>query len=286
MLIPEGGQFFMKGFITGHIKLMAIFFGCAYILVAALVIIFGAYEGLIFLGVFTVAIAIFIGIFYGAYRAFFKEVIDNIPDIPQLANPELLKKGQPAQAKILAVEDTGMTINEIYPAIKLTLEVYPPTGEPYQVTINQLIERMQIPLFQPGKMVPVVINPDNKEEVHAFGPGGGDAIALETGAGSEQAHQAEEMLIRIDEENKKILATGQQARAKVLQADDLGIRVNGPNPAMQFVLEVQPPGDEPFQAQATGVIFEGSVPKFQPGNTIYVKYDPKDITRVSIYRSY
>ena len=55
---------------------------------------------------------------------------------------------------------------------------------------------------------------------------------------------------------------------------------------MQFVLEVQPPGGEPFQAQATGVIFEDSVPKFQPGNTIYVKYDLNDINKVSIYRSY
>jgi hypothetical protein len=275
----------VKDLITAHFRLMAIVFGCIYVLVAALVIIFGAYEGLMFLGVFTAAIAIFIGIFYAAYRAIFKEVVDNIPDIPQLTNPELLQRGQPAQAKILAVEDTGMTINEIYPAVRLTLEVYPPSGEPYEVTTNQLIERMQIPLFQPGEMVPVVINPDNKEEVHAFSPGG-NAVVMESRADSEEAHQSEEMLIRIDEENKRILATGQQARAKVLQASDLGIRVNGPNPAMQFVLEVQPPGGEPFQAQTTGVIFEGSVSKFQPGKTIYVKYDPKDITRVSIYRSY
>ena len=43
----------MKDLITGHFRLMAIVFGCIYAIVAALVIIFGAYEGLIFLGIFT-----------------------------------------------------------------------------------------------------------------------------------------------------------------------------------------------------------------------------------------
>jgi len=276
----------MKDLIAGHFRLMAIIFGCIYVIVAALVIIFGAYEGLIFLGVFTVAIAIFLGIFYGAYRMVFKEVIDNIPDIPQLANPELLQKGQPAQARILAVEDTGMTVNEINPMIKLLLEVHPGEGEPYQVETRLLINRTQIPQFQPGMTIPVMIDPEDREQVAVGRPEGGDAVVMESGADSEEAHRAEEMLIRIDEENKKILATGQQARAKVLQAHDMGIRVNGPNPAMQFVLEVQPPGGEPFQAEATGVVFEGSVPEFQPGKTIYVKYDPNDLTRVSIYRSY
>jgi hypothetical protein len=288
MPIPEGGQFFMKGLITGHFKLMAIIFGCIYVLVAALVIIFGAYEGLIFLGIFTVAIAIFVGIFYGAYRMIFKQVIDNIPDIPQLSNPELLKKGQPAQAKILAVEDTGMTINEIYPAIKLTLEVYPPNGVPYQVTINQLIERMQIPLFQPGKMVPVVIDPDNREEVHAFSPGGGGDInggMGVTAAGGMLPQDAEKMLVENDQVNREIMARGESARATIVEAKDLGIRVNGDNPVMRFLLEVRPSDREQFQAETTAPILASSVPKYSEGKTIFVRYDPEDTTRVAISHS-
>jgi hypothetical protein len=276
----------MKGLITGHFRLMAIVFGCMYAIVAALVIIFGAYEGLIFLGVFTVAIAVFIGIFYGAYRMVFKEVVDNIPDIPQLANPELLQKGQPAQAKILAVEDTGMTINEIYPAIKLTLEVYPPSGEPYQVTINQLIERMQIPLFQPGKMVPVVINPDNREEVHAFSPGGdaGGGMGV-TAAGGVLPQDAEKMLVENDRKNREIMARGESARATILEAEDLGMRVNGDNPVMRFTLEVSPSDREPFKAETTAPILESSVPKYGEGKTIFVRYDPEDTARVAISHS-
>ena len=237
---------------------------------ATAAIIAAPIPGLLFTLFFVV---VFGSVFWYAFR-------------PQAKARELMETGEPAQAKILEVRDTGVTINEINPMIKLLLEVQPEEGEPYQTETRLLINRTQIPQFQPGMTIPVMIDPEDREQVAVGRPEGGDTVMMESGADSEEAHRAEQMLIRIDEENKKILTTGQQARAKVLQAHDMGIRVNGPNPAMQFVLEVQHPGGEPFQAEATGVVYEGSVPKFQPGKTIYVKYDPNDLTRVSIYRSY
>ena len=237
---------------------------------ATAAIIAAPIPGLLFTLFFVV---VFGSVFWYAFR-------------PQAKARKLMETGLPAQAKILEVRDTGVTINEINPMIKLFLEVQPQEGEPYQAETRLLINRTQIPQFQPGMTIPVMIDPEDREQVAVGRPEGGDTVEMESGADSEEARQAEQMLIRIDEENKKILTTGQQARAKVLQAHDMGIRVNGPNPAMQFVLEVQPPGGEPFQAQTTGVVHEDSVPKFQPGKTIYVKYDPNDLTRVSVYRSY
>jgi hypothetical protein len=38
-------------------------------------------------------------------------------------------------------------------------------------------------------------------------------------------------------------------------------------------------------AEATGVIAEASVPRYQPGETITVKFDPKDLTRVALFHS-
>ena len=38
-------------------------------------------------------------------------------------------------------------------------------------------------------------------------------------------------------------------------------------------------------AQASGVIAVASVPKFQPGCAIWVKYDPNNLTRVTIDHS-
>ena len=61
--------------------------------------------------------------------------------------------------------------------------------------------------------------------------------------------------------------------------------MNGPNPAMKFLLEVTPQGGKPFQAEATAIVAQASVPKYQPGKSLYVKYDPKDQTRVAIEHS-
>ena len=48
---------------------------------------------------------------------------------------------------------------------------------------------------------------------------------------------------------------------------------------------VKPIGGDKFLAQASGVISESSVDKYQPGADIWVKMDPSDKTRVALYRS-
>jgi hypothetical protein len=65
----------------------------------------------------------------------------------------------------------------------------------------------------------------------------------------------------------------------------MGITVNGNNPYVTLSLQVTPTGRDPFMAQAQGVIAEQSVPKFQPGAVIAVRYDPNNVTRVSIEHS-
>ena len=40
-----------------------------------------------------------------------------------------------------------------------------------------------------------------------------------------------------------------------------------------------------FQSEATAIVSAASIPKYQPGHTIFVKYDPADTTRVAIEHS-
>ena len=95
----------------------------------------------------------------------------------------------------------------------------------------------------------------------------------------------EEFLTKNDAACEEIRKSGTAAPATVVQALPLNVFVNGNNPAMSFILEVKPEGQDSFQAQVTGVIAEASVPKYQPGNTVYVKYDPADHSRVSLDHS-
>lgn len=253
---------------------------------------------------------------------------------PYAKQKRLLRSGKQATGTILEVEDTGVTINEIYPLIKVRLEVQPPGGAPYQAETKMLVSRLEVPQIQPGLVVPVLYDPKDPSSVtigvgegrteagamastpsagsgQGMAPipfaGFGQAMASMASAGFGQAasptpsagfglvnpnpaemekiRMAEEFLTKEDQRSQEILATGKPARARILNAMSLGINVNGNNPAMTFLLEVLPEGEPSFQGQATGVIAEASVPKYQVGREIFVKYDPADKSRISLDHS-
>jgi len=76
----------------------------------------------------------------------------------------LQKTGEPAEATILQIWDTGMTVNDD-PVIRFLLEVHP-TGKPdYQAETKIRISRLAISRFQPGAVVPVRIDPGHPNHV-------------------------------------------------------------------------------------------------------------------------
>ena len=233
--------------------------------------------------IFSAAI---IAIIYFSFRVAFGSMI---------RQEKLMKTGVQAEATILEVKETGMTVNEIYPVIKLVLEVRPPEGEPYQVETKESINRFDIPTFQPGAVLPVLFDPKNPKKV-AVGTkeelAAGQGMAAVPAAGAfpaadmqETVRMAQEFVETEEKAHNEIRASGKPAKAKILVATPLGMNINGNNPAMSFMLEVHPEGEPAFQAQTTGVIAEASVPKYVPGREIFVKYDPDDKTRVSLDHS-
>lgn len=73
--------------------------------------------------------------------------------------------GKPAEAEILRVWDTGITVNDD-PVIGMEVEVRPDEGEPYAATIARtLVSRIAIPSFQPGAVIPVRFDPLHPERV-------------------------------------------------------------------------------------------------------------------------
>ena len=77
---------------------------------------------------------------------------------------EILAIGEPATAKILRLIDTGTTINND-PVVDFSLEVHPRDGEPYEARSKGLISRLDVPQFQPGRVVPVKVDPGNRTRV-------------------------------------------------------------------------------------------------------------------------
>ena len=72
--------------------------------------------------------------------------------------------GQSAQALVLAIRDTGITVNND-PVVAFRLEVRPPGGAPYEVETRGLVGRLDVPQVQPGAVLPVAIDPQDPQKV-------------------------------------------------------------------------------------------------------------------------
>ena len=76
--------------------------------------------------------------------------------------------------------------------------------------------------------------------------------------------------------------TGEEAPAKILSMMDTGVRVGDNASMLKFNLEVFPKDRPSFRAETQNAISDPSRPKFVPGATIYVKFNPKELTQVVI----
>lgn len=72
--------------------------------------------------------------------------------------------GLPAEATILKIWDTGMTVNDD-PVVGFLLDVRPAGKPPYQAESKLRISRLDIPQVQPGTVVAVRIDPKDPKHV-------------------------------------------------------------------------------------------------------------------------
>jgi len=89
--------------------------------------------------------------------------IDNLNGVSDAK--ALQRTGLPARATILDIWDTGITVNND-PVIGLRIEVTPDGGPPYIATIKKaLISRLDVPQFQPERVIPVRVDPKDPQRV-------------------------------------------------------------------------------------------------------------------------
>jgi hypothetical protein len=76
---------------------------------------------------------------------------------------------------------------------------------------------------------------------------------------------------------KKVLQTGTSAQATVIGIGDTGMTINN-NPRIKLTLQVQADGQPAFQATKTATVSRLSIPRV--GDTLWVRYDPKDPSKI------
>jgi hypothetical protein len=82
----------------------------------------------------------------------------------------------------------------------------------------------------------------------------------------------------------RLRATGEIAPARILNLEDTGLRLGQDASLLQFYMEVFPHELPAFNANAQQAVSEDAREKLETGQTIYVKYDPKNPKQVAIYR--
>jgi hypothetical protein len=202
---------------------------------------------------------------------------------------QVMKTGVDAMATIVRTWDTGVRIND-NPQVGMLLQVQPPGGAPFQAEVRQTVSIVQIGMFQPGAQLQVKYDPANPSRVAIASVVSGGMAAPQMGAQMApnmlSPQQVEQMLRQYDAANQQLIATGTQAIAKVLQFMPMGINVNGSNPAVNLMLEVHPDNGSAFTSQASGIVIaEASIYKYQPGQTITVRFNPSDLTKVAVEHS-
>ena len=80
---------------------------------------------------------------------------------------QLMAKGTQGEATILALEDTGMFINN-NPRVRLKLEIRMPYGAPYEITKTMTVPLIRLSQVQTGSVVQVMVDmsdPTNPDKV-------------------------------------------------------------------------------------------------------------------------
>jgi len=72
--------------------------------------------------------------------------------------------GTAATARVLELRDTGMTLNE-NPVVSMRVEVHADGVEPFEATVKALVGRLDVPLVQPGALLPVKYDPSDHTRV-------------------------------------------------------------------------------------------------------------------------
>jgi hypothetical protein len=198
-----------------------------------------------------------------------------------------IKNGVTAHGTILRTWDTGTTIND-NPVVGFALNVTPTLEPAFQVEMKQLISRIQIGAFLPGATVEVMYDPNDRKKVKIQNVLGLPATVTPGTMGAAplaNTQQIEQLLLAKEETYNAIRSMGEAAQATILTATDMNIRINEAGAMMSFRLEVHPTDKPIFQAETQGAISDASRAKYAPGQTIWVKFNPNDLTQVALDHS-
>ncbi len=191
--------------------------------------------------------------------------------------------GKPGTATVVGIGDSRVTVNND-PVVAFTLDVTVDDGIPYRVETRQLVSRVAVGFFQPGARVPVIVDPDDPQQVVIDFSGDMPASsAIEAPAGIKGAKVGSA---------SELLASGKRGTAVITamqdmgDISDLGLQESGiagdDDRVFMIQLEVKLPGRDPYTATIGHRVPEHLVGKVGPRTTVVVAVGRGDDQEVAI----
>ena len=179
---------------------------------------------------------------------------------------ELRASGVLAEATILKIWDTGMTVNHD-PVVGFLLEVRPPEQEAYQAETKLLVSRLSISQFQPGAVVTVRYDPRMPARVSL------DLGALAAASAPLPALTPPPRAADVESEKQRLLATGVEGSATILRSQALGLFDADGRPVYDLLLSVEVPGHAPVHGPTRVGVTAEREHWFKVGQRLPIKAD-------------
>lgn len=175
----------------------------------------------------------------------------------------LLRNGEPAEAEILNISDTGVTVND-NPRVALQLFVRPKARTGFEVTTKLLVSRLSLTAFQPGAKIQVRFDPNDIQRVAVEPP----ATNFQPGAVFPLGG------------SRDLAAQSTRATALVLSAQER--EPAGRLKLMDLLLEVRVTDRPPYQVNTRVAVAPENDFLVKPGAQINATVSASDPTQISL----
>jgi hypothetical protein len=175
----------------------------------------------------------------------------------------LLRNGERAEAEVLSISDTGVTVND-NPRVALRLFVQPKSRTGFEATTKLLVSRLSLAAFQPGAKIQVRFDPNDLQRVAVEPP----ATNFQPGAAPPLAG------------SRDLAAQSTRATALVLSAQER--EPAGRLKLMDLLLEVRVTDRPPYQVNTRVAVAPENDFLVKPGAQISATVSPSDPTQISL----
>jgi hypothetical protein len=197
----------------------------------------------------------------------------------------VIEDGQPATATVVAMSETGMTVND-HPMVKWDLEVTRDGQPPSAASVKQMLPRLLLGQVAPGSVLAVKVMPDDPTDVAIDWDDTESKAAASTTEITEGLFAGARANTDVVD-SEAFLLKAIPAMAQIDQMSETGVTATNPRSGedyevFAFVVTVTPEGGEPYPATVMQGLPDEHRGRIGPGGEVPVGINPDDPADIAV----